>query len=186
MRRFALFLAVLALAACEASENVPSPGAPLPDSTATTDPAFSGGARADGPGLSLPALVDAAGTDGLPDRLAPPQREEATPQTNRHDPGQTDTLRTFYYDGLHVTFYDVTGGGMLLQSIDVTSDAYATDEGFRVGSPRSAVEAALGAPERTEDGAAVYTVGDGPTPPALHVRYDGDTVAALAYRFYVD
>lgn len=192
MPRLLVLALLLSLAACEASENVPTPGAPLPDSTATTDPDALDGADDDaapagGPGLALPALVDAAGDPALLGRLAPPQRTEATPQPNRHDPSQTDTLRTLHYDGLQLTVYDVAGSERtLLQSIEVTSAAYATDAGLRVGSTRADVAAALGAPERTEDGAAVYTVGSGPTPPALHVRYAGDAVERLTYHFYVD
>jgi len=147
------------------------------------------------PDLALPAILDRAhernadGSLALLDRLGEPERVETEPIENRHVPGQIDTLRTLVFDGLAVEVYAVADGKELLQEVRVTGPEYETAEGLGVGSTRSAVREALGAPVRTEGDTVTYEVPespDDPTPTQLHVRYDGDRVAAMTWSYYVD
>lgn len=179
MPRPALFLLVLAglltSAGC-ATERSSSSGSP-PQSVA------------------LPEILASAyehradGSLTLFDRLGEPQRVETEPVVNRHDPSQTDTLRTFHYSGLALEVYAVTGGKEILQEVRVTGEGYETTEGLRVGSTREAIRAALGPPVRSEDGRLSYEVTDtteDPTPTTLTIRFEGDRVDSMAWSFYVD
>ena len=145
------------------------------------------------PGVSLPALVDAAmerppEQDALPvlDRLRKPIRVETTPRENRHNPGQIDTLRTFHYAGLQFTVYDVAGDPKeIMQGLVVTDSAYATEAGGRLGMNRQQIRAALGAPDVVEDGAFVYRLSD-VTPSELRIAFEAETAARMEWNFYVD
>ena len=111
------------------------------------------------------------------------------PVANRHDPEQTDTLRSLIYDGLTLMFYDVTGGAALLQEVAVTGPGYETNEGIGVGSTRVEVEAAFGSPVQTADGDPVYELFEGPEDPTgtyVRVTYEGERATALRWQFYVD
>lgn len=121
------------------------------------------------------------------DRLRPPGSEEVETLQNRHDPEQVDTLRTLHYDGLTVEVYHVGGGSdrEFIQSIEVTGGDYETAEGVQVGSTRTRVEEQLGSPATREGDAYVYELSD-VTPNQLRIRFDGDTVSAMTWSFYVD
>ena len=147
------------------------------------------------PDIALPAILDRTyertgdGSLVLLDRLGEPERVETEPVENRHVPGQIDTLRTLMFDGLAVEVYAVADGKELLQEVRVTGPGYETAEGLGVGSARAAVRDVLGAPVRTEGDTVTYEVlesPDDPTPTQLHVRYDGDRVAAMTWSYYVD
>jgi hypothetical protein len=147
------------------------------------------------PDLDLTAMLDrtyeqnADGSLVLLDRLGEPRRVEREPIENRHVPGQIDTLRTLAWDGLAVEVYAVADGKELLQEIRVTGPGYETAEGLGVGSTQSAVREAFGEPDRTDGDTVTYEVAespDDPTPTQLHIRYDGDRVAALSWSYYVD
>jgi hypothetical protein len=147
------------------------------------------------PDLALPTILDRTverSDDGslvLLDRLGEPRRVETEPIENRHVPGQIDTLRTLVFDGLAVEVYAVADGKELLQEIRVTGSGYETAEGLGVGSTRPAVREALGEPDRTDGDTVTYELlesPEDPTPTLLHIRYDGDRVAAMTWSYYVD
>jgi len=142
------------------------------------------------PGVSLAELLDPAlDTPALLARLDEPRRIETEAVENRHVPGQVDTLRTYVYDGLALTVYDVAGGGALLQEVRVTDEGYTTAGGLGVGSRREAIEAAYPNSVGAEGGTVTYERAaspDDPTPETLRVRYDGDRAAELVWSFYVD
>ena len=147
-----------------------------------------------GPGVPLSDILDPS-VEGraLRERLSAPLREETEAVPNRHVPGQTDTLRTLHYDGLALQFYEVAGGPAFLQAVAVTGGVYETAEGLGVGSTRDAVEAvythSTGVEPTDEGNVVTYERTDGPddpTPTTLEVRYEGDDVAAMTWRFYVD
>lgn len=147
------------------------------------------------PDIDLPTILDRTyerADDGsliLLDRLGEPRSVEAEPVENRHVPGQIDTLRTLTWEGLAVQVYAVADGKELLQEIRVTGPGYETAEGLSVGSSRSAVREALGAPIRTEGDTVTYGLPESPndpTPVELHVRYEGDRAAAMTWSYYVD
>lgn len=145
------------------------------------------------PGVPLPELLDglherAAGQEQLTvlDRLARPRRVARTPQTNRHDPSQTDTLRTLHYDGLEIEIYEVSASGKELASrLEVTGSGYETAEGLHVGSTREEVVNALGEPDETENGDLIYEHGE-PTVTTLRIGMEGSHVAAMEWFFYLD
>ena len=145
------------------------------------------------PGLPLPELLEGLTANALDrDRLAVlgrlnrPRRVERTPQPNRHDPTQTDTVRTLHYDGLDVEVYEVSASGKELASkLEVTSSAYETADGLRVGSTHEEVERALGEPTEVDDGALVYQ-SDDITPTTLRFDMEGSRVEAMTWFFYLD
>ena len=180
MRRTAFFASlILLLAALPGCSGDPEP-----------EPAEMERVR---PGLPLPELVEGLSENALDqDRLAVlnrldrPRRVERAPQPNRHDPAQTDTLRTLHYDGLDIEIYEVSASGKELASrLEVTSSAYATAEGLRVGSTREEVEEALGEPAEVEEGALVYR-SDDVTPTTRRFEMDGGRVEAMTWFFYLD
>ncbi len=189
-----LLLALFAFGAgCRGSQPAPpaadEPAADVRDAPPAPEPA----AR---PGVSVDRIV-AAGAAGdaaaVLGRLQPPRRVTTEALANRHVPGQTDTLRTYHYDGLALTVYDVSASDkQLLYALQVTSDAYVPQRPhvLHVGMARAEVEAALGAPdERLEDGVTYqYALdGDGGAPGTLLlVRFDEGAAAALEWSFYVD
>lgn len=175
----ATLIVFLALAGCAAER-------------ASSDVASSGTSA---PRVALPDLLDGAsqrradGTLAALGRLPEPRRVEAEPVENRHDPAQTDTIRTYHYGGVAVEVYTVADGKELLQEIRVTERGYETAEGLGVGSTRDAVREALGNPTRSGGDGLVYERADSPddpTPTTLTIRFEGDRVAALAWSYYVD
>lgn len=169
--RWYLLVPLVALVGCAAERNAVRPDLALPQILDRTDERTDDG-----------SLV-------LLDRLGEPRRVETEPVENRHVPGQTDTLRTLVFDGLAVEVYAVADGKELLQEIRVTGEGYETADGLGVGSTRAAVRDVLGEPVRTEGDTVTYEepeTSDDPTPVELHVRYDGDRVAAMTWSYYVD
>lgn len=177
---FLLPVLILALFGCAAGPSTSTPPSRTDGSGAT---------------VSLPEILDSAferredGSLAVLDRLGDPRRVEAEPVQNRHDPAQTDTLRTYVYDGLELDVYAVTGGKELLQEVRVTGGGFETAEGLGVGSTRAAVRDVLGEPARTDGDTLTYERTDSPedpTPTTLDVRLDGDRVAAMTWQLYVD
>lgn len=176
-------------------EEVPVPDTAVAAPADTAPPPATDPAAAV-PGITLPVLLDRVserGPDGelrVLDAMNPPLDVDREPVQNRHDPTQTDTLRTLHYGGLRVEVYEVAATGKeIIRAIEVTSDAYRTEAGLTVGSTRAAVREALGAPARTEGDTFVYERYDDardPTPTTLRIRFDGDRVAAMTWHYYVD
>ena len=145
------------------------------------------------PGVPLPELVDGLTSNKLEqdqlailNRLNRPRRVTRTPERNRHDPSQTDTLRTLHYDGLELEVYEVsTSGKELASRLEVTGSVYETTDGLHVGSTREAVELALGQPSDVDDGALLYQ-SDDITPMTLRFEMDGSRVEAMTWFFYLD
>lgn len=145
------------------------------------------------PGVPLPELLDGLTENELDqdrlavlDRLNQPRRVERTPEPNRHDPSQTDTIRTLHYDGLDIEIYEVSASGKELASrLAVTGSGYETADGLHVGSTREQVEEALGEPTEVDDGALVYE-SDDVTPTTLRFDMEGSRVSAMSWFFYLD
>ena len=119
-------------------------------------------------------------------RLGTPESVETEPTENRHDPSQTDTLRTLVYEGLQVEFYDVSGSNkQMLRHIALTGEQYAGPRGLHPGISRAAVKDTLGSPSRTEQNQFIYEAGE-PTPTFTIVHFEGDAAARIEWSFYVD
>lgn len=192
MRFYALAVVTLAatlmLAACAGETSEPvrdTPASPDADTSVAERPA-SPAQPVDLPAI-LAADERAPGVDTLAviDQLPEPQRVEEKTRENRHMPGAVDTLRTYHYDGLTFTVVFAANDKELLQEVRVTGEGYETEQGLRVGLPRAEVQQMLGQSTRTEDGVAVYEMGDEATD-VLRVRYQNDRVAELAWNFYID
>lgn len=169
-----VLVGLVAVAGCAAERSLPASASSRVTLPEVLDHAYE--RRADG---SLVVL----------DRLPTPQRVESEPVQNRHVEGQTDTLRTFHYDGLALEVYVVADGKEILQEVRVTGEGYETAERLGVGSTRGAVREALGEPTRAEGNALTFEVTaspEDPTPTTLTVRFDGDRVEALTWSYYVD
>jgi len=181
-----LLLALALLAGCTTVQPAPDAG-PTPPAPPEAAPPEAAPAR---PGVPVPELVATGeGRGSALGRLDRPARAEAEPFENRHVPGQIDTLRTYHYDGMRLEVYDVAASPRaLLQALAVTSDAYDTGLGFRVGATRAEVEAALGDPDARDRTTYEYALeGEGRGPGSLlTVRFAGDRVRELAWGFYVD
>lgn len=177
MRWFSLTIAfVLSLASCQSEAP---PDAPPPNETARAL------------GVPLSEIVDAAlnGRDTTAlDRLGPPDSITTAPQPNRHVPGQMDTLRTYFYDGVRLTVYDVTNSAdQFVTTMQVTGPAYTTDDSLHVGSSRSEVENTLGAPDRQDGDEYIYELGEPVAAPnLLRLTVEADTVQRMTWSFYVD
>lgn len=177
MRWFSLTIAfVLSLASCQSEAP---PDAPPPNETARAL------------GVPLSEIVDAAlnGRDTTAlDRLGPPDSITTAPQPNRHVPGQMDTLRTYFYDGVRLTVYDVTNSAdQFVTTMQVTGPAYVTQDSLHVGSSRSEVENTLGAPDRQDGDEYIYELGEPVAAPnLLRLTVEADTVQRMTWSFYVD
>ena len=193
-RPFAL-LALLALSGgCADDANRPSGeggaaqaiGGALPGAPADSEVA------AIRPGVPLDRLLDADADDEdvLADLQAPrSERADATP--NAHVPGQTDTVRTYVYDGLRIESYEVAGGRTFVRRVDVTDGEYETGTGLSVGASRERIEAALGTPFQEDGEVAAYLTGPEPTPTTVEVEYarDGEgteRATAISWIPYLD
>ena len=183
-----LALTVLVGASCTPSspDSAPLSGAPAEETETSTPP----GAPPARPGVPLADLL-APGADAraLLARLDPPRRTNVEAVANRHVPGQVDTVRTLFYDGLRLEVYEVSGSGAFVQEVEVTGPGYTTAEGVGLGTSRDAVEAAYGPALHTEGDATTYQIGTGaddPAPTMLTVRFKGNVVAALEWALYVD
>ena len=98
-------------------------------------------------------------------------------------------MRTYVYDGLALTVYDVTGGGPLLLEIRVSGEGYVTAEGLHLGSTHEQIAAVYTGPSHAHEDRVTYereASPDDPTPETLQVRFDGDRAAELVWSFYVD
>ena len=83
--------------------------------------------------------------------------------------------KIYYYNGVTVYCY-ISGGAEYIYDIDVSGGDFSTDQGIRIGSSRSDVEAAYG----DTAGAARSTYESNGN--YLEVRFNGDTV--YAFEFY--
>lgn len=191
-----ILIAAFLISACE---STPQRDADVNDTTATATPPDgqdsapedTEGAE-DGPGLSLPAILDRAFQSDpqtqeltLLDDLNEPNNVTSESQRNRHDPNQTDTLRTLQYNGLSLTVYHVSDGKEILESVTVTGDQYETEDGVSVGMTRTQLENVRGAPAQRSGGEYVYNLG-GALPTMLHVGFEGERVSRLEWRFPID
>lgn len=147
---------------------------------------------ADLPGVPLDALIDEAfardpetGSLYVLDRLNEPLRNTALPVKNVHVPGQTDSLRTYFFDGLALTVYEVDGGKEILRQIITSEERYSTRDGIRVGMSARDLESILGEPMERKGDALVFDLG-GEMPTLLFAEITDDVVRRLEWRFPLD
>ena len=132
------------------------------------------------PGVSLDRLVNPRTDDSaVLAQLQPPRTVRAEPTPNRHVQGQTDTVRTYVYDGLEIEAYEISGG------------SYGTASGLSVGEAREQIESVLGIPFQEDGNVAAYTTGDEPTPMTVEVEYETDAegterATAISWIPYLD
>lgn len=143
-------------------------------------------------GVPIVDLIDDAlardpATQELPvlDRLNEPGRVTVEPVQNRHQPSQTDTLRTLHYHGADITVYHVADGKEILQNVTITGEGFDIPGGLRLGMSRSEVENLLGEADQEEAGAAMYE-GDGPMPTRQFIHFEDDSIASFEWRFPID
>jgi hypothetical protein len=143
---------------------------------------------ADNPiGMPLPTLLNLI-QRGEPvlDDLPEPEKVAVEQRQNRHDPTQTDLVRTLVYPGLTLTVYEPEGSGRrLISQLTVTSEDYRTPQGLRVGSTLQDLSNALGEADRLEGDEYVY-LSKGPAPDVARFRIDGDRITRIQWNFYID
>ena len=175
LRPLLLLCGFLTLAGC--ADEQPASTPPETPSTVTT------------PGVPLAEIVAAAmggQSETLLNRLDAPLQTQEKAVPNRHDPNQTDTTRTLRYDGLTLETYDVAGpGGRFITRLIVTDARYETAEELHVGSPRAAVEAALGAPDQKHGDLYVYERNE-PVPNPFRITFTDTVASRLEWDFYLD
>ncbi len=194
----------LALAACATEpqrEEAPADRAPQttePEATkpeaAASEATASEATASARPGVPLSDLLRGAyhrwedGSLAVLSRLAVPQRTEARPVESREVAGQVDTLRTLVYDGLALDVYEAAGGEETLREVRVTGTDYETAEGLHVGMRRSAARRRFGKAVLTGDALVelVESVPESPTPVVLRLRFAGNDLAAMTWRYGVD
>lgn len=181
LRLLSLLLAVALASGCaddpdRAPADVPSPD-PATASQPSTPPADPDAPPAPEvrPGVRLDRILAERSDDAafLAD-LRPPRSRRAEPTPNQYVEGQTDTVRTYVYDGLRIEAYEVSGGRTFLRRIDVTSGEYGTASGLAVGETRADIEAILGTPFQEDGEVAAYLTGPEPTPTTVEVEYEPD------------
>lgn len=189
MFRPALLCAVLAVAASACSDPEASPP---PEREAGEEPSVYRPSPPVRPGVPLDDLLAPRIDDGaVLARFRPARAVRAEAEPNRHVEGQTDTVRTYVYDGMTVEAYEVTGGPTFIQSVRVTEGGYGTGSGVGVGTPRSDVEAAFGPPVHESGDGVEYETGGGETPTTVTVVYEPDRrgqprAASITWRPYLD
>jgi len=107
---------------------------------------------------------------------------------NPHDPRRQDIVRTLQYDGLALSVYRVQSTGTRFPvAVSVTSPAYRTRSGLRVGLPSREVLALLGEPTARHGGTWVYQIDAANAAPyELTVQLEGGTVRSLRWAAYLD
>jgi hypothetical protein len=144
-----------------------------------------------GPGIDLSTLLARADQPGdvraMLEKLLPPSRISKQPIPNTHWPAQIDTIRTLHYPGLEIIVYHVSASRRdIVRTIRVSDDDWATRDGLSVGLSRAQVRTIKGEPDRLENDKWIYEVGDVLTWTTLHVDFEGDHVASLAWHYYID
>ncbi|MEJ2540957.1 MAG: hypothetical protein P8188_13465 [Gemmatimonadota bacterium] len=121
------------------------------------------------------------------DRFGPVVERDASPQANRHVPGQTDSILTLRFDGpLVARFYAVTGGRSLPMSVDVAAPGLLGTEGVDVGTPWPLVEASFGPPDGTREGDPYYVCDCKGAEEPVVFQISGGVVRAIRFHYYVD
>ena len=168
----------LLLSACANPDSHPLAGAGVPPTSPSLEHTLDVMLR--------PSSQTAAETylAALPPALASHDQTVANP----HDPRRQDTVRTLQYDGLALSVYRVQATGTRFPvAVSVTSPAYRTSSGLRVGLSSSQVVALLGEPTVRHGGTWVYQIDAANAAPyELSVRLDGGTVRSLRWAAYLD
>lgn len=134
-----------------------------------------GGKTVDGVSVALGNATVTMGSAVAQDQLAAlgePQDVQEAPSC--HYEGM-DTVRQ--YDGVSLQTYRQDDADILCV-VMISSDAYATDKGVKVGDTAQSVQDAYGAP--VED-AEYYVVYDAAADVSLTFELDGDIVTAILY-----
>lgn len=188
MSRASAFI-VLLLAASACSDRAAPASGPAPDSPPAVDAEADRTLR---PGVPLDVLLAARGDDAsVLGQLRPPRTVRAAPEPNRHVEGQTDSVRTYAFDGMTIEAYEVSGGPTFIQRITVTGGDYGTASGLAVDALRADVEAVLGRPVQEGGPGTVYETDDPAAPTVVTVVYEPDEqgrsrVARITWEPYVD
>ena len=172
MKRFLLSLSLLFLASCGR----------LPNDSQT--------AQAVTPLTPLATIVREA-TEGeeshdlaeLVTKLGTPRLVETVSYPNKYEPGQTDGISTLHYDGLNVMVYEAYAlSKVFIISLKVSSDAYVSPEGVRVGDRAVELERKFGRTLQVEGDERTYALGDfGNT---VKARLEDGLIHELTWQFY--
>ena len=129
--------------------------------------------------------VDDVSLASLRRAFGEPRQVQREAVTNRHDPGQTDTILTVAYPGATFRLYQITGGRTLPEHGEVKDPRFLRWQRPTIGTPVDSVVAWWGEPLRREGGTLTYEDG-GPvsTPLYLHTR-DG-RITSIEREYYLD
>lgn len=137
-------------------------------------------------------LLDAAlaGADTLSyadmiDHLGPPTATERRGVANAFDPAQTDSVYTLTYPSMEALLYEVVADSRsFLVRLRLSDPTYSTPHGFTVGTTtRTEIETEWGDPERTENATWIYPALNEDQDVEVHMTWDNDTLASIAYVF---
>ncbi|HUF13165.1 MAG TPA: hypothetical protein VMN78_08705 [Longimicrobiales bacterium] len=179
-----LALAGLALLACGGGTSVETSGGPLGQPVEyppATGPVPLETYVREG---ALAAGLDRAQTVG---RLGAPERIEAQPVTNRHDPRITDSIVTLHYPDARYVFYVVTQADRdLLDLAVIRSNRHLRYAPPGIGTPVDSVRALLGEPVAARFDLLEYDclTCEVPLPVTFELR-DG-RVHRILFDYYVD
>lgn len=185
---------IFVMGACSSAESTQGPSnASSPSSrSASVDRADPPDDAGPPPDVVSQLIEQALQSDGsishrsLVNQLGSPRRVETEPVANQYVPDQTDTLRTFIYQGVEALMYDVTDDPKtFLVRLSLLSARYATPEGVRVGMEEKRVLEKVGAPTRrnASTGELIYQETE-PTPTSMVLHVQAGAVTRIDWEFY--
>ena len=119
------------------------------------------------------------------DRLGPPVTTEVTTVMNRHVPRQIDEIRTLAYEGLLLTFYEVSQPAReLLMAVSVSSAKYPGGWGLQIGTQQDDVRNVLGPP--SQESAALWIYKHSADNSQVAFTLAAGRVSRIDWSFYVD
>ena len=119
------------------------------------------------------------------DHLGPPTATERRGVANAFDPAQTDSVYTLTYPSMEALLYEVVADSRsFLVRLRLSDPTYSTPHGFTVGTTtRTEIETEWGDPERTENATWIYPALNEDQDVEVHMTWDNDTLASVAYVF---
>lgn len=115
-----------------------------------------------------------------------PLKQTVVKKQNIHDPSLVDAIYKWYYDGLYLEMYHVTGMNKdILLVLEVTGDQFPITYGLSVGSSKEKVRKALGGPNEEKPALWRYFASDF-IMGSFEFAFQNDTVVSIRWHYTID